>query len=179
MTSHRVTPAVDYGLGFITTPAQQNVYNFENFWGPPKQHPRIPDLAMDKSHRRLAVLNGHIDDAGYHGAGGVGPQAVSSNAAGSAQSGSSYDKMHGRGGRHPAQWVGVPAVYQLKLEETLYKKAPKDGIAKARTPCMHATARSCGDLDVVVPEGCGKGLSRFGGAAPSRVAGWLIWAGSG
>lgn len=32
-------------------------------------------------------------------------------------------------------------MYQLKLEETLYKKAPKDAIAKASTRCMHVTAQ--------------------------------------
>jgi len=43
---------------------------------------------------------------------------------------SSYAKVHGEVSAEPARWTGIPAVQKNTLQEVIYQKAVREGIAK-------------------------------------------------
>ncbi len=46
---------------------------------------------------------------------------------------SSYAKVHGKVSEEPANWTGIPAVQKTALQEVIYQKAVREGIAKVST----------------------------------------------
>lgn len=60
---------------------------------------------------------------------------------------SSYQRIHGRPSRGPADWIAHPVACNQQLQEVLYHKAKGEGIAKvcaslAPLPCHPAAHRS-------------------------------------
>jgi len=43
---------------------------------------------------------------------------------------SSYAKVHGEVSEQPASWTGIPVVQKTALQEVIYQKAVREGIAK-------------------------------------------------
>jgi len=60
---------------------------------------------------------------------------------------SSYAKVHGEVSEEPASWTGIPAVQKTALQEVIYQKAVREGIAKVsicdRVFCLLFGSKRC------------------------------------
>jgi naphthoate synthase len=91
---------------------------------------------QDDSRRRIATIAGHLQplESPVNEIPQPGNTQVSAAqhtaAKQEAAIKSSYAKVHGEVSEEPASWTGIPAVQKTALQEVIYQKAVREGIAK-------------------------------------------------
>ena len=91
---------------------------------------------QDDSRRRIATIAGHLQPLEspvneIPQPGNTQVFAAQHTAAKQeAAINSSYAKVHGEVSEEPASWTGIPAVQKTALQEVIYQKAVREGIAK-------------------------------------------------
>lgn len=94
---------------------------------------------QDDSGRRIATLSRHLqplESPLKEAAPPAGTQVFATQhtaAKKEATTKSSYAKVHGHVSEEPASWTGIPAVQKIALQEVIYQKAVREGIAKVST----------------------------------------------
>ena len=105
-------------------------------------HTLTPDKHMqDDSRRRIATIARHLQplespskeaaqpaDIQLHATQQLATQHTAAKREATKES--SYAKVHGQVSEEPASWTGIPAVQKTALQEVIYQKAVREGIAK-------------------------------------------------
>ncbi|KAL0044141.1 hypothetical protein WJX82_000402 [Trebouxia sp. C0006] len=154
---------------------------------------------QDDSRRRIATIAGHLQPLEspvneIPQPGNTQVFAAQHTAAKQeAAINSSYAKVHGEVSEEPASWTGIPAVQKTALQEVIYQKAVREGIAKitinrphkrnAFTPLTNAELSLCfndvrddPDIGVVILTGAGTEAFCSGGDQSVRGKGGYVGA---